>query len=77
MGPLEVSKFLIVDRFGQQSYTTLPPQLTLMVQNTAQGNNVLSSVSGMHLNTGTPLNPGCSLQQVHSRPTVPELNAHH
>ena len=42
-----MSKFMIVDQFGQQNFISLLAQSTFMVQNSAQGNLFLSPVGGL------------------------------
>ena len=55
-----MSKVMIIDQFGQQSYISLSVQTGFMVQNAAHGNIVLAP--GGLLNTETHLNSGFSLQ---------------
>ena len=57
-----MSKVMILDQVGQQSYISLPVQTCFMVQNAAHGNIVLAPVGGL-LNTATHMSSGLSLHQ--------------
>ena len=56
----EMSKFVIYDQYRQQKLITLPSQATFIVQNSVQGNVLLTPVGGMQLN------PSYGVQQVQS-----------
>ena len=70
-----MSKFMIVDQFGQQNLISLLAQSTFMVQNTAQENLFLSPVGGLQLNNAMHGNTRFMFQQ-QQIPAVPNLANH-
>ena len=70
-----MSKFMIVDQFGQQNSILLPAQSTFMVQNSAQGNLFLSPVGELQLNNAMHGNNRFMFQQ-QQIPAVPNIANH-